>query len=57
MKRIMGDRLTTVFVQQGHYAAEAAGAIMDPAPDLRIEHIGELRDRPLADFVRGAASA
>jgi FMN phosphatase YigB (HAD superfamily) len=57
MKRIMGDRLTTVFVQQGHYAAEAVGAIMDPVPDLTIEHIGELRDRPLADFVRGAASA
>jgi FMN phosphatase YigB (HAD superfamily) len=55
MKRIMGEHLTTVFVRQGHYAAEAAGAIMDPAPDLTIEHIGELRDRPLADFVRGTA--
>ena len=42
MKQVLGARLTTVFVRQGHYAAESAGSPIDPAPDLSIEHIGEL---------------
>jgi FMN phosphatase YigB (HAD superfamily) len=57
MKKIMGDRLTTVFVRQGHYAAESAGTVIDPVPDRVIEHIGDLRDRPLADFLPGTARA
>jgi FMN phosphatase YigB (HAD superfamily) len=41
MKRIMGIKLTTVFVRQGHYAL-APGPAPDPTPDRVIEHIGEL---------------
>ncbi|RZI96642.1 MAG: HAD family hydrolase [Variovorax sp.] len=42
MKAIWGDRLTTVFVRQGHYALDLA-AIADCTPaDITIEHIGEL---------------
>jgi len=41
MKRIMGTKLTTVFVRQGHYAF-APGPAPDPSPDRVIEHIGEL---------------
>jgi FMN phosphatase YigB (HAD superfamily) len=42
MKTAMGDRLTTVFVQQGHYAREAADDSIDPAPDLTIARIADL---------------
>lgn len=42
MKRVLGDGLTTVFVRQGHYAADAAGAMPEPAPDRVVERIGDL---------------
>jgi len=41
MKRVLSDRLTTVFVRQGHYAATADPAVR-PAPDHSIGHIGAL---------------
>ena len=53
MKQIMGSRLTTVFVRQGHYAA-AAAPDPDPAPDMQIARIGELRNYAVADFLRAA---
>ncbi|GLQ99734.1 HAD family hydrolase [Dyella mobilis] len=43
MKRVLGDRLTTVFVRQGHYAAQADLASLSPAPDHVIEHIADLK--------------
>jgi len=52
MKRQLGDRLTTVFVRQGHYAA--AGAATDPAPDVTLACIGDLRQRKLEDFLPDA---
>jgi FMN phosphatase YigB (HAD superfamily) len=42
MKAAMGDRLTTVFVQQGHYASDAVGDCIDPAPDITIARIADL---------------
>jgi FMN phosphatase YigB (HAD superfamily) len=42
MKRVMGDRLTTVFVQQGHYARDSMGDAISPAPDMTIARIDEL---------------
>jgi FMN phosphatase YigB (HAD superfamily) len=55
MKRALGAQLTTIFVRQGHYAMEAANTVIDPAPDVTIEHIGDLIgfDR----LPRGAAEA
>lgn len=50
MKRKLGAKLTSVFVRQGHYAAESASAIIDPAPDRDIACIGELRALGAADF-------
>ena len=57
MKRQLGARLTTVWVRQGHYAAAAAGRRIEPAPDLAIACIAELRERKLEDFQPGAAAA
>jgi FMN phosphatase YigB (HAD superfamily) len=45
MKKALGGQLTTVFVRQGHYAAESAGLAIDPPPDRTIERIGELCER------------
>jgi len=42
MKAIWGDRLTTVFVRQGHYALDTAGVATYPPADITIERIGDL---------------
>jgi FMN phosphatase YigB (HAD superfamily) len=50
MKLIMGPRLTTVFVRQGHYAEDPQASLVDPAPDLVIERIEDLMPLKLTDF-------
>jgi FMN phosphatase YigB (HAD superfamily) len=50
MKRTLGAALTTVFVRQGHYAAESAGATIDPPPDRTIERIGDLTGQDLNSY-------
>ncbi|MDQ0394999.1 HAD family hydrolase [Labrys monachus] len=42
MKRVMGDKLTTIFVRQGHYAREAEGKPINPAPDVVIDRFKDL---------------
>lgn len=45
MKGIWGDRLTTVFVRQGHYARDADQNAKFAPADLDIQHIAELVGR------------
>ena len=42
MKRIWGDRLTTVWPRQGHYARDRKTIATYPSADIIIEHIGDL---------------
>jgi FMN phosphatase YigB (HAD superfamily) len=42
MKEILGDKLSTVFPRQGHYALDAATIANYPAADITIERIGDL---------------
>lgn len=42
MKQVLGPRLTTVFVQQGHYARAAIESGMVTRPDLTIAVIADL---------------
>ena len=42
MKQTWGDRLTTVFVRQGHYANDTALVQSLPPADMTVETIGEL---------------
>jgi len=42
MKRILQDRLTTVFPRQGHYALDPHNLSAYPPADLAIERIGDL---------------
>lgn len=51
MKKTLGEKLTTVFVRQGHYAHEPLTAPITPAPDLVIECIGNLLTKKLPDFL------
>jgi FMN phosphatase YigB (HAD superfamily) len=48
MKQAWGERLTTVFVRQGHYARDAAEIARHPAADLTIETIADLPQLDLA---------
>jgi FMN phosphatase YigB (HAD superfamily) len=50
MKSVLGTRLTTVFVRQGHYALAAESNSAQLAPDLAIERIGDLLNHNLTDF-------
>ncbi|MGO4335238.1 HAD family hydrolase [Labrys sp. KB_33_2] len=52
MKAVMGDKLTTIFVRQGHYALEADMNTVDPKPDVTIERIGDLLSLDRAAFTR-----
>ena len=54
MKKILGDRLTTVFPRQGHYALDPHNLAAYPPADLAIERIGDLLD---CDFPFGPARA
>ncbi len=42
MKAVWKDRLTTVFVRQGHYAHDPAQVGAYPAADTTVESIGDL---------------
>jgi FMN phosphatase YigB (HAD superfamily) len=47
MKEAWGDRLTTVWVRQGHYALDPQALATYPRADLTLERIGELVDYDL----------
>ena len=53
MKEIWKERLTTVFVRQGHYATDPAVAQYPPA-DITLERIGELVNCDLKRLQGGA---
>ncbi len=48
MKNVWGDRLTTVFPRQGHYALDPEIVAAYPAADVSIERIGELASYDLS---------
>jgi hypothetical protein len=47
VKKIWGDRLTTVFPRQGHYALDTNEVAKYPPADITIERIGDLVNYPL----------
>lgn len=50
MKEQWGDRLTTVFPRQGHYALDAAEIAKYPPADITLERIGDLRSIDFASL-------
>ena len=56
-RHIWGERLTTVFPRQGHYALDRKNVAEYPAADLTLERIGELVRYDLPALLRGATAA
>ena len=55
MKKVWGNRLTTISPRQGHYALAPYNAVTYPAADLTVEHIGDLVDCDLSILLNTVA--
>jgi FMN phosphatase YigB (HAD superfamily) len=53
MKDIWKERLTTVFVKQGHYANDPANQDKYPPADIHLDHIGDLLNYKKDAFLKG----
>ena len=53
MKEAWGERLTTIFPRQGHYALAPANMSAYAPADLTVEHIGELVEHDLSALLAG----
>ena len=51
LKAAWGDGVTTVFPRQGHYALDAAEVAKYPAPDVAVDHIGDLARTNIAAWI------
>ena len=51
MKDAWGDRLTTVFARQGHYALDPGNVAAYPPAELSVDRIGDLGNHELAAFL------
>lgn len=56
MNATWGDRLTTVFPRQGHYALDPANSAAYPAADISVERIGDLINYELPALLQNGAS-
>jgi hypothetical protein len=54
VKKIWGNKVTTVFPKQGHYAHDVQLVASLPPADISIERIGDLLQYGLQDFVKPA---
>ena len=54
LKQHWGQRVTTVFPRQGHYALDAALVAKYPKPDITLERIGELQKYSLQEILAAA---
>lgn len=50
LKEQWGDRVTTVFVRQGHYAQDEAHVARYPSADVEVEMIGDLLGFEVEEF-------
>ncbi|MGH8257712.1 MAG: HAD family hydrolase [Steroidobacteraceae bacterium] len=55
MKAVLRERLTTVFVRQGHYALDPKNLAAYPSADMTVEGIGALRRYDFAALLHTAA--
>ena len=54
IKKYWGERVTTVFPRQGHYALDAALVAQYPKPDITFDRIGELQKYSLEEILAAA---
>jgi len=50
MKKIWGERLTTVFARQGHYAFDLKNTAAHAPADITLEHISDLVDQDFSNL-------
>jgi hypothetical protein len=53
VKKVLGDRVTTVLPRQGQYAHDTKVVAACPPADLTVEHIGNLLDYDLPALLAG----
>ena len=51
MKKVWGERVTTVFARQGHYARDPKLLADCPPADIQLDHLSDLNNYALAAFV------
>lgn len=51
IKNVWGDRVTTVFPRQGHYAFDPANLAAEPAADITVDRIGDILRLPADAFL------
>jgi len=51
IKNVWGDRVTTVFPRQGHYAFDPAILAAEPAADITVDRIGDILRLPADAFL------
>jgi len=56
VKKVWGDRVTTVFPRQGQYALDARVVASNPAADVTVERIGDLMSYELPAALTGGRS-
>jgi len=56
VKEVWGDRLTTVFPRQGHYAHDPKEIAKYPPADITVERIGDLLEYDLPAFLETRAT-
>lgn len=56
IKEVWGERVTTVFPRQGHYAHDPQIISRYPPADISVERIGDLLDYNLSAFLRPPSS-
>ena len=56
IKAVWGDRVTTVFPRQGHYALDPENTAVYTPADFTIEHIGDLMNFDPAAFLNSSAN-
>ena len=57
IKEYWGERVTTVFPRQGHYALDEKLVAQYPKPDITLERIGELQNYSLEQLMTAARLA
>jgi FMN phosphatase YigB (HAD superfamily) len=53
VKKAWGNRVTTVFPRQGHFALDPIALASYPAADVTVEHISDLLSYDLPDLIPG----
>jgi len=57
MKKTWGNKLTTIFPVQGHYALDQKLVASYPPPDITIQKIGDLCNLTLNDFLPSSSQS